>query len=142
MIIPMSYLYKDYLEIEKQIYSIKEINDFLTNELYGKLFNLELKIKDHPEFNDFKPAEITTPPDIVIKDYYIFLLQTYNYIVMKNITLEIIKYYMKLFIDKSNLFSIEYRDIINYGWESHILKRYNLADNFIDFMETDLVINE
>ena len=49
---------------------------------------------------------------------------------------------MKLFIDKSKLFSIEYRDIINYGWESHILKRYNLADDFIDFIQNDLSINE
>lgn len=142
MIIPILCLYKDYLEIEKQIYSILEITDFLTNELYSKLFDLELKIRDHPKFDDFKVEEITIPPDTVVKEYYIFLLETYNYSIMKNITLDTIKYYMKLFIDKRNLFSIEYRDIINYGWESHILKRYNLADNFIDFIQNDLSINE
>ena len=85
MIIPILCLYKDYLEIEKQIYSILEITDFLTNELYSELFNLELKIRDHPKFDDFKVEEITIPPDTVVKEYYIFLLQTYNYSVMKNI---------------------------------------------------------
>ena len=39
MIIPILCLYKDYLEIEKQIYSILEITDFLTNELYSELFD-------------------------------------------------------------------------------------------------------
>ena len=58
MIIPILCLYKDYLEIEKQIYSILEITDFLTNELYSELFDLELRIRDHPKFDDFKVEEI------------------------------------------------------------------------------------
>lgn len=57
---------------------------------------------------------------------------------MKDITLDKIKHYMILFINKSNLFSIEYRSIINYGWESNILKKYNLSDDFIDFMRNEL----
>lgn len=131
-------LYKDYLEIEKKIYSIEEISNFFTNESYDKLFDLELKIREHPEFNNFKVEEITIPPDTVVKEYYIFLLETYNYSIMKDITLDKIKHYMILFINKSNLFSIEYRSIINYGWESHILKKYNFSHDFIDFVLNNL----
>jgi len=135
---PIQELYNIFLQIDNEIDILIDNDVEITMQLYEELEKSKLNVRQHPDYIHFQPNTIEFPPQSIVKKYFIHLITLYSYINLHNITLDMIRYHMYLYVKSSDIFSPFHRNIFKYGWDVVFLKSDDICVNILENIATYL----
>ena len=138
MRMPIQEEYNIFLKIDNEIDILIDNNVEITMQLYEELEKSKMNVRQHPDYICFHPNKIDFPPQSIVKNYFIHLITLYSYINLHNITLDMIRYHMYLYVKSSDIFSPVHRNTVKYGWDVDFLKSDNICVNILENIATYL----